>query len=316
MENITLSIICNTYNHEKYISKCIDGFLKQKTDFNYEILIHDDASTDKTASIIRSYAQKYPNLIKPIYQKTNQYSKGVKISLTFQYPRAKGKYLAICEGDDFWIDENKLQKQVDILEKNDNIDICAHSALVFIKGKIVSKISPAKEECILSIEDVIIGGGGFVATNSLVYRKSLDDSIPNFRKFLSMDYTIQIHGSLRGGMYFIPEFMSGYNYLIPGSWTLSNNSMSKRIALNERINKMLQILNEETGNIYDECIKYRVLKNEFELLLSIGPFIKLWDKKYKQIKSRLTFKERIKVILKELFPVVFKLRMKIKKRDK
>ena len=312
MENITLSIICNTYNHEKYISKCIEGFLKQKTDFNYEILIHDDASTDKTASIIRSYEQKYPNLIKPIYQKTNQYSKGVKISLTFQYPRAKGKYLAICEGDDFWIDENKLQKQVDALEKNENIDICTHAALVFRKGKLVSKISPAKEEGILSVQDVIIGGGGFVATNSIVFRKTLNNNIPNFRKFLSMDYSMQIHGSLHGGMYFIPEFMSGYNYLVPGSWTLSNNSISKRIALNERINKMLQILNEETDNIYDECIKYRVLKNEFDLLLSIGPFIKLWDKKYKQIKASLTFKEKIKVILKEIFPVVFKLRMKIK----
>lgn len=82
-----VSIICNTYNHENYIADAIEGFLMQKTDFNFEILMHDDASVDRTQEIIREYELKYPDIIKPIYQKENQHSKGVKISSTYNFPR-------------------------------------------------------------------------------------------------------------------------------------------------------------------------------------------------------------------------------------
>jgi glycosyltransferase involved in cell wall biosynthesis len=119
-----VSVCCITYNHEKYIREAIEGFLMQETSFPIEILIHDDASTDKTADIIREYEAKYPNIIKPIYQTENQYSKGVGISATYQWPRAKGKYIALCEGDDYWTDPYKLQKQVDFLEANPEYGIC------------------------------------------------------------------------------------------------------------------------------------------------------------------------------------------------
>ena len=113
-----VSINCLVYNHEPYLRDCFEGFVIQKTDFPFEILVHDDASTDKSALIISEYTEKYPSLFLPIYQKENQYSKGVKVSDTFQYPRAKGKYIALCEGDDYWTDPMKLQKQVDFLEAN------------------------------------------------------------------------------------------------------------------------------------------------------------------------------------------------------
>lgn len=87
--------------------------MQQKTNFPIEVLIHDDASTDGTQDIIREYEKKYPNIVKPIYQKENQYSKGVKVSLVYNYSRARGKYIALCEGDDYWTDPYKLQKQVD-----------------------------------------------------------------------------------------------------------------------------------------------------------------------------------------------------------
>lgn len=126
-----VSICCITYNHEPYIVQTLDGFLMQKTSFPFEILIHDDASTDRTADIIREYEKKFPNLIKPIYQKENQYSKGfTSVSETWNFPRAKGKYIALCEGDDYWIDENKLQMQVDFLEKNPEYGMCFHDAVV------------------------------------------------------------------------------------------------------------------------------------------------------------------------------------------
>lgn len=119
-----VSIICQTFNHEKFISKTIDAFLNQKTEFLFEIIIHDDASTDGTKDVIAKYHEKYPNLIVPIYQKENKYSKKINIWSHFTFPAAKGKYIALCEGDDYWIDDLKLQKQVDFLEKNNDYSVC------------------------------------------------------------------------------------------------------------------------------------------------------------------------------------------------
>lgn len=122
---IMVSIISLAYNHASYIRECLDGFMMQKTNFAFEVLIHDDASTDGTADIIREYEAKYPDIIKPIYQTENQYSKGIPIGCTYLYPRAKGKYIALCEGDDYWTDPLKLQKQVDFLESHPDYVMCS-----------------------------------------------------------------------------------------------------------------------------------------------------------------------------------------------
>ncbi|MGV8093840.1 MAG: GNAT family N-acetyltransferase [Mangrovibacterium sp.] len=130
-KNVMVSICCITYNHEKYIRKAIEGFLMQKVAFTVEILIHDDASTDDTANIIKEYEKKFPDIVKPIYQTENQHQQGRPISLVYQFPRARGKYIALCEGDDYWIDPYKLQKQVDFLEKNPKYGMCFHNYLFY-----------------------------------------------------------------------------------------------------------------------------------------------------------------------------------------
>lgn len=129
-EHPLVSIVCEVYNHEPFLRKCLDGFVMQKTDFSIEVLIHDDASTDRSAIIIREYKEKYPDLFFPIYQSENQYSQGINIWTTHQFPRARGKYIAICEGDDYWTDPLKLQKQVDYLEKHPTCTLCFHNAII------------------------------------------------------------------------------------------------------------------------------------------------------------------------------------------
>ena len=113
-----VSIKCTVYNHEPYLRQCLDGFVMQKTNFPFEAIVHDDASTDGSAAIIREYAEKYPDIIKPIYETENQYSKKDdslgRIMNAAIHPDAK--YIALCEGDDYWIDPLKLQKQIDFLE--------------------------------------------------------------------------------------------------------------------------------------------------------------------------------------------------------
>ena len=123
--SVKVSICCAAYNHENYIRQTLDGFLMQKTNFPFEIIINDDASTDKTADIIREYEKKYPDIIKPLYQTENQYSKR-EIVRSFLYSRANGEYIAMCEGDDFWTDPEKLQKQVDFLDSHPEYSACVH----------------------------------------------------------------------------------------------------------------------------------------------------------------------------------------------
>ena len=134
-KSVLVSICCTTYNHENYISQCLDGFLSQKTNFKFEILVHDDASTDRTPDIVREYEKSHPKLFRNIYQKENQFL--IQNTLTnILYPMAKGKYIALCEGDDYWTDPYKLQKQVDFLEKNPDYSACAHtSTCIYMTNK-------------------------------------------------------------------------------------------------------------------------------------------------------------------------------------
>lgn len=119
MNEILVSISCITYNHSVYIRQCLDGMLMQQTNFGFEILIHDDCSTDGTDDIIREYASKFPQIIKPLFEEENQYQQGKPLgTVVWNLPRAKGKYVALCEGDDYWTDPLKLQKQVDFLESH------------------------------------------------------------------------------------------------------------------------------------------------------------------------------------------------------
>ncbi len=169
-----VSICCTAYNHEKYIKDAIEGFLKQTTDFPLEILIHDDASTDKTAQIIKEYESRYPEIIKPIYQKENKYSKGHKINPEFNFSRAKGDYIAICEGDDYWIDPLKLQKQVTEMKKNSQYNISFHPAIIkWENGKRKDKlIAPYGEKInIFKTNEIILMDGGGIPTNSLMFKR-------------------------------------------------------------------------------------------------------------------------------------------------
>lgn len=226
MDNdVAVSVICNAFNHGKYIRDALNGFVMQKTDFKFEVLVHDDASKDDTADIIREFEAKYPDIIKPIYQTENQYSKNVWITDVYQLRRSKGKYIAICEGDDYWLDPCKLQKQYDALESHPEVDICVHaSTLVNAEDGIVSgTVEHGSEVTVIPVEKVIEGGGDFVSTNSIFVRREILTDRRKFVDVCPLDYTYQISGSINGGMLYLPDNMSAYRVSVPGSWSVSNN---------------------------------------------------------------------------------------------
>lgn len=311
MNNVLVSIQCITYNHENYIRDAIEGFLKQKTNFNYEILIHDDASTDKTQDIIREYTKKYPNIIKPILQKENQASKGVKkINYTFNHNRSLGKYIALCEGDDYWIDEYKLQKQVDYMEKNPQCGLCFHAVDVINGDNKVDIIKPYNKNCISPIEDIILGDGGFIGTNSILFRKEIMDNAPDLYFNAPVgDYPLQILTGMNKYGYYINEVMSIYRTNVPGSWTVNNRTSKDRekrnIKLIENFIEMLQSIDEYSNNNYSEIIKRKTKKFEFQILLIKGDIKLIKSNRYKILYKDLNKFEKIKLYIKGYLPKTF-----------
>ena len=273
-DNIVVSIICNTYNHERFIRDALNGFVMQKTDFEFEVLVHDDASTDCTADIIREYEKRYPIIIKPIYQVTNQYSKGISISKTYQYPRVKGKYIAICEGDDYWTDPLKLQKQVDFMGKHPNVDICTHASMQVeaLTGRVLSYITPAKDNCIIPTVEVIKGGGGFVSTNSIMIRTEILEKSPSFREKYSFDYTLQVFGALRGGMLYLADTMSVYRTNVPDSWIARmRKNRAAKIKHQKRMIQVFRQMNIDTKGEYFFTIVGLTIKAQMKIIgLKIG----------------------------------------------
>ncbi len=231
--DVEVSVICNAYNHGRYIRDALNGFVMQKTDFKYEVLVHDDASTDNTADIIREFEAKYPDIIKPIYQTENQYSKDVWITDVYQVRRSKGKYLALCEGDDYWTDPDKLQKQYDALESHPEIDMCVHASTLVnaTDGSVSGTVEYGSEVTVIPVERVIEGGGNFISTNSLFFRREILTDRRKFVDVCPLDYTYQISGSINGGMLYLPDNMSAYRVSVPGSWSVTSNK-NRRANLN------------------------------------------------------------------------------------
>lgn len=180
--SILVSICCIAYNHQDYIRECLDSILKQKLKQKIEIIVHDDASTDNTTNIIKDYQKRFPEIIKPIFQRENQYSRGHRILPKFAIPAAKGKYVAICECDDLWTDEYKLEKCITYLEANPNLSAVAHDAIIRrVDHKdrywYSSKV-PLKTLLRISYIRMALKGGGAVPTASLVFKKASFDAIP------------------------------------------------------------------------------------------------------------------------------------------
>ena len=211
-----LAIKCLAYNHEPYIRQCLDGFVMQKTDFPFIAIVHDDASTDKTADIIREYAEKYPDIIKPIFEKENQYSKhdgtiGRKMDNAIP---ASVAYIALCEGDDYWTDPNKLQKQVSFLENHPEY------GLVYSRVKYYSEKNK-KFTCVFGKEVnsfIDLTKGNTIPTLSIVVRRSLlknyyETIKPNEKSWKMGDYPICLYCSYYSKLKFLPDITGVYRIL-------------------------------------------------------------------------------------------------------
>ena len=192
---LMVSIQCFTYNHEPYIRQCLEGFVMQKTNFRFEAIVHDDASTDGTATIIREYAEKYPDIIKPIFETENQYSKRDGSLDRIMDEACKGKYIALCEGDDYWTDPLHLMKQITFLENNSE---CVYSCCRYLEYNEKTKeerippnpfLDETKKAYFFFDRDLAFKDIWFTKTHTSVYRR-IQNNKGSFRK---LKYYRDIH---------------------------------------------------------------------------------------------------------------------------
>ncbi len=260
---ITVSVCCATYNHEPYIRQCLDGFVMQKTDFAFEVLINDDASTDNTADIIREYEEKYPDIIKPIYQPENRYSQGVPISATFNWSRAKGKYIAQCEGDDYWTDPLKLQKQVDFLEANEDYSLCCHNVKIWKEVEQKWSNNYAYRLIPETTTIVDLANGNYLYTASMMFRcdERVFSDFSSIKRIELGDYFLRILNAKYGKIKRLNDTMAVYRVHSGGVW-----SMQQRASNYIKAAKMVERLKPS-------CAEHNIdaqFSKQQELLLSIA----------------------------------------------
>lgn len=260
MEEPLLSVCCLTYNHKKYIRQALDGILMQKTSFPFEVLVHDDASTDGTTDIVREYEKKYPDIVKPIYQKENQYSRDPRVLKHFVYPKARGKYIALLECDDYWSDRRKLQTQVDYMEHHPECSGTFHASNWLCDDKVVWNDRHFDAECDITPEQVILGGGEYCATGSLCFRAEYAMDFPHFREMDEIgDYSLEILLPLRGKFHYFPDIMCCYRYEREGSWTKAvRKNIEKRCRATAITIQWLKELDKETDGRYSTEIWYKI----------------------------------------------------------
>lgn len=267
-----VSICCATYNHEAYIREALDGFLMQEVDFPIEILVNDDASTDGTPQILREYEQRHPDLIHVVYQEENQYSRGVRPLPQLLVPRARAKYIAVCEGDDYWLESGKLQEQVDLLEAEPEAVACFTNALKRneLTGSNELYVKNLKKGPV-PISEVIRWGGGRYPTGSLLFRRDAVnygwfDELPGMYGDEVLIFSLMASGTI----YYIDQVTCVYRRWAGG--VFSRIADSHREIAKKKIQYIADFdtLNDLTGNVYGRALADRISKESLYILKHLG----------------------------------------------
>lgn len=286
MDKPIVSIVCTVFKHKSYLQQCFDGFVAQKTTFPIEVLVNDDCSLDGSADIMHEYESNYPELFHCIYQEENQYSKGKMPWWEVLFPMAKGDYIAICEGDDYWIDPYKLQKQVDFMDSHKEFIACFHNARVLYPNG-VTLFNSMEENHEPSIED-IIKRRWFIATPSLFFRNVLTE-YPDWRgEIINEDYLLELLLAREGRFYYMDDVMAVYRQDGMGmSAVLNKNKVDMVEKLICLLEKMKDYYDGEYASTFDESIRnYQAMRTNYakEIYYEQHPLARVFrPKTYKRL---------------------------------
>ncbi len=277
-EDILLTVYCQSYNFGEYLRDAFNGFVNQKTNFKFRVFVYDDASTDDSAKIIKEYVGKYPGIFDAYISEKNMYNEpnAAEFLDGLRELHIKGKYIALCEGDDYWTDPYKLQKQVDFLEENQECSMVVHAShwINYTTGK-EHDFHPYKESRYLTSEEVILQTGGNPSTASIVYRtRDLFLGKENTVTHVG-DYTIQLYSLTRGKIYYIDEVMSVYRHQHKESWS-ARCTQNKLYAMeiSHRMQVFLDNYDRETNYRFHEYVETKYLSYFLDPLL-LDPSIEM-----------------------------------------
>ena len=301
-----VSIYCLVYNHGQFLRDCLEGFVKQQTNFPFEAIVHDDASTDNSIFIIQEYAEKYPNIIKPIYEKENLYSKDKNLLRATILDKAQGKYIAYCEGDDYWTDPHKLQKQADFLESHPDYAMCFHPVNKVMNGEVVGNDVHSLNETDFCADQIIAYGGCFCASPSLMVRGDVSRDVPLFRQIADVgDYPLQVWAAHKGKVHYIPQIMGCYR-IQANSWTANVKPGSNIAHLKNRIS-WLEEYNRHINYKYDSAVYCSILDSAMVLyqtgILSKTDILEMF-RHVKLLKLNVSFQRKM-IVLKQLLSVKY-----------
>ncbi|MCE5188142.1 MAG: glycosyltransferase [Eubacteriales bacterium] len=270
-EQPLVSIVCDTFHHAPYIRDALEGFLAQETSFSTEIIMHDDASTDGTADIIREFERAHPGRFRCVYREQNIYSQDPKILEHYVFPLARGKYVAICEGDDYWTNPRKLQMQIDYMESHPDCAFCVSSAEMVTPEKgHLGWVRPYESDCDIPMDELIRGGGGFVPTASIVTRTQLAQNRAPFCDMADVDDAVlQLWFGANGTTHYFAEPTCAYRYEVPGSWTKTffASDRASRIRHHEGMIRALKAFNEQFGGKWQDAVDFCIIhQQQFEIL--------------------------------------------------
>lgn len=302
-DDVLVSVICLAYNHEKYICQAMDSILSQKTDFKYEVIVSEDCSTDNTAKILREYESKDDKL-KVIYFQENQHTKGIP-KLPKLIDMAKGELLAFCECDDYFCDEYKLQKQVDLLRKHPDCVACIHSAYrVSENGNKIGYKRPRTTKEIMGMKEIIpCLGESLYALNSLMcYKKALADYFDNplyLCKCGVGDMPLALYLAFKGNFIYSEGNMAAYRVNSIGSWSqrMSRDSVAAIKTLNRFIELMKELDRMTHGSFHKEVCE-RMNYFEFMKAYNEKNYSKYMSVEYKVYRERRPLKQRLNFSLK------------------
>jgi len=274
MTDPLVSINCITYNHAPYIRQCLDGFLMQKRDFAIEVLIHDDASTDGTVDIIKHYEKKYPDIIKPIYQIENQFSKGVAISRTYNFPRIKGHYIAICQGDDYWTDDCFLKDGIAFLEKSEEYNCYATNTIYKSSDFEKTALEVQNKQYEHIGHDISFDNYIYLHTSARIYRNNLI-----FSDLLKYPYTY------KGEIYFWWTFLSKgkvfFDHKITSVYNITGKGVYTRLSQKEQKRRMFiccmkatKLFNNKYSIFFWEILPKNNIHKKIEKILGIEKTMK------------------------------------------
>lgn len=301
---IMVSILCMTYNHKDYIEKTLDGFIRQKCSFDYEILVHDDASTDNTQEILKKYEMLYPNKIKVVYQKENQYSKGI-IGNQILMQMSKGKYIALCEGDDYWNDSNKLERQINFLEQHKDYSACVHAGYYAYEDGIIKRkmFRAFHNDCDVS-QSAILENWLF-PTASIVYRQScrVQYDLGYGSNLPCGDFPLMVYLSDKGKIYYFDIPMCVYRTMSKSSISrLVSNNPEKLKIQDEKYKVMLSNIDSAQNYRNHNSINRNLIKREFERNVAQCNWKKIHELKYAELYKNLGFIKKTQIYLVYKFP--------------